>query len=338
MPRFRHVGFKGRRHTIKVRRNTTRPRHAFRSKPIKINRARLEILKKIDLMDPKYHEFIQSRIQSEKIWLIRKKMQIDPKARLTTLPTLIIRDFCIVYLYHCEGMSADEIKEKFGDFFINHRAKSLSRRGTLNVIRKYNLSRSQEDSMFHRAAKGRMHYESRSLKNRVVDYVARDKERGYLWANGLSGFLIKKGDISAYAIKIGCDVKSLSAWKNLRHRVSIEYQKKICNVLKIDSKKIFSEIKAKEVPKLFVGAAVDHRKPLIERGYRYATYLKEKLYQKGISTVELAKMLGKPQPSVSRWGRGLNLVSPKEQDRVAKILELSKSDIFTKPGHYGYCK
>ncbi|OQB11196.1 MAG: hypothetical protein BWY16_00656 [Candidatus Omnitrophica bacterium ADurb.Bin205] len=258
MSKLRSISYKGKRWTVKAR-SSKRPRIALKSKPKK-TKEDIGII--IRYMGQQYRRFITTFVSLEQKKYLYKKLKIKIGLGLPQISSLMARDVCLTYLYYFEKMSAPEIKEKFGEFFINRLAKPITARGIVDVIQRYKLTRSQEVAMFHRAAQGRIHYEDRNLENRVIDYKKRDKERGYLWANGLVRFITKKGDIKDLATKIGCSDSSISKWKSLRLRVSKTYQNKLCKVLGVKKADIFSEVKGNEPPKIFGGSIVDHKKNL----------------------------------------------------------------------------
>lgn len=128
---------------------------------------------------------------------------------------------------------------------------------------------------------------------------------------------------------MGSENIDVSDWKNLRRRVSSEYQEKICSYFSLDKSHIFSEIKTFEIPKMYIGAGINRRECLIRKGYRYATHLKNIMYEGGISITDLAIRLNKQRVSISRWISGIRMVSPEDQQRIANILQVPSHRIFT---------
>lgn len=228
--------------------------------------------------------------------------------------------------YVLQRMSSYEIAERIQqDTGINYTYRAVE----LWLVR-FGFIRNHVEALRNRVLTGRMDYSRRKLdyESRFIDYYSRDKERGYLWAIGLRTLLKNKGDVKRIAKILGCSYDSVSSWKNLRCRVSPEYQEKICAYFGLDKEKIFSEIKTFDVRQYFEGKKINQKQRLINQGYRYAEHLREVMYQRGITVGELAEKLGKPYVSVSRWISGKHLVSPIEQQRVASILKVSIDTIF----------
>jgi hypothetical protein len=196
---------------------------------------------------------------------------------------------------------------------------------------KFGFMRSHAKALRNRVLTRRMDYSQRKLdyETRSIDYYSRDKEIGYLWAIGLRVLLKNKGDTTRLAKALGCgDISSVSAWKNLRRRVTPEYQEKICVYFGVDKGKIFSENKTFDIEKLNTGNKVNHKTRLRNQGYKYATHLQGIMYKKRISIGELGEKMNKPRISISRWISGKHLVSPVDQGRVANILRATEGKIF----------
>jgi len=235
----------------------------------------------------------------------------------------------LLHTFHVKDrMSSFEISEKIQrDTGIEYTYRQIQ-----NWLRKFEILRTHGEALKNRVLTGRMDYSRRKLdyQGRFIDYGARDKGYGYLWAVGLKTILRNKGDTKRLAEALGLDGSDVSDWKNLRHRVSIEYQDRICAYLGMDKTQVFAEVKIGSYPKQRgTGYIFDHRKRLIKKGYKYGPGLKESMYEKGISICDLADKLAKPRTSVSRWISGA-LISPVDQERVKNILGISKDMIFCK--------
>lgn len=231
--------------------------------------------------------------------------------------------------FHVKGrMSSYEIAEKIErDTGIPYSYRQIQR-----WLKKYGLLRTHSQALRHRVLTGRMDYSKRKLDyaGRYIDYDARDKARGYKWAIGLKRRLRHRGDTLRLARSLGGEDIDVSDWQNLRYRVSPEYQEKVCAYFGVDNNEIFSYTKTRDVPKnRDKYRKHNHRKPLIRRGYLYATNLEDKMYAIGVTKQELADRLNKPLPSISRWAKGDKLVSPTEQARVENILRIPAKLIFT---------
>lgn len=224
-------------------------------------------------------------------------------------------------------MSSYEISEKIlADTGIDYSYRQVQR-----WLDKFGILRHRAEALKNRVMTGRMDYAKRKLdyEGRFIDYDARDRTRNYLWAVGLSKLLPSFEDIIRLAKALGCSREMIYLWKNLRHRVSSEYQDRICSYFGLDRLMIFSDKKTFDVPKKQIKCNTNGKKRLMANGYRYATHLQDIMYQKDISISDLAEKLNKPYPSISRWIRGLHLVSPTDQARVERILKVSADRIFS---------
>ena len=230
--------------------------------------------------------------------------------------------------YVLQKMSSYEIAERIKlDTGIDYTYRAIQK-----WLVKFGFIRSHDKALKNRVLTGRMDYSQRALdyKSRSIDYYSRDKDRGYLWAIGLKKMLKNKGDTTRLAKALGNnDIGSVSNWKNLRYRVTPEYQEKICAYFGLAKEQIFSEIKTFDVRKATIEHRVDHKTRLINQGYKYATCLRKVMYKKRFSVNDLAKKLGKPYVSISRWLSENHLVSPADQQKVIDTLQIPSDQIFT---------
>ncbi|MDD5196087.1 MAG: helix-turn-helix transcriptional regulator [Candidatus Omnitrophica bacterium] len=229
--------------------------------------------------------------------------------------------------YLIKRMSSYEIAEKIQDDM----GMNYTYRAVELWLEKFGFIRTHAEALKNSLLMGRKDYSNRKIdyEVRFVDYAARDKKRGYLWAIGLKKLLTNKGDTLSLARALGSENIDISDWKNLRHRVSPEYQEKICAYFGFNKLQIFSENKVFDIPKIYFGSGINKKYKLREQGYRYATNLKKIIYGKHLSINDLADKLGKPYTSVSRWISGKHLVAPTEQARIENILRVSADQIFS---------
>lgn len=235
-----------------------------------------------------------------------------------------------------ELLSTFHLKDRLSSFEIAERIQQdvgieYTSRAIRKWLKKFGILRSHEEALKNRVLTGRMDYSQRKLDyfGRFIDYAARDRARGYLWGIGLKGLLRKKGDTIRLARTVGVGLGLVCSWKYLRHRVSVEYQERICAYFGIDRLRIFSEVKTTDFPKQGSYGISNQSKRLVKNGYLYAPGLKETMYAKGISIQDLCDRLNKPQASVSGWLAG-RLVSPVDQERIKRILGDPCDKVFSK--------
>jgi hypothetical protein len=235
-----------------------------------------------------------------------------------------------------ELISAFHLKDRMSSFEIAEKIRQdtgieYTYRQVQKWLKKFGILRSHGEALKNRVLTGRMDYSKRKTDYQgvFIDYDSRDRARGYLWANGLSGMLKNKGDTTRLAHALGLTVGDVSDWKLLRHRVSVDYQEKICAYFGLDKTRIFSETKAFNYPKKS-GKGVNQRKRFIQKGYRYAKGLKDVLYLRGISMTDLAEKLNKPLESISKWLSRGGLISPVDQERIKNILGMPCEEVFSK--------
>lgn len=229
--------------------------------------------------------------------------------------------------YVLKQMSSYEIAERISfDTGIDYTYRAVEL-----WLAKLGFIRTHEKALRNRVLTGRMDYSRRKYvySERYIDYYSRDKERGYLWAIGLRNLLKNKGDTVRLAKALGCCLKSASSWKNLRQRVTPEYQGRICAYFGVEKEKIFSEIKTFDVEKMKGGKVTNMKVVLRNMGYRKVTHLRELMYKKRVTINELGDKMNLPRTSISRWLTKKHLVSPVNQQRIANILKISPDKIFT---------
>ncbi|HRK62232.1 MAG TPA: hypothetical protein PLY88_06790 [Candidatus Omnitrophota bacterium] len=219
-------------------------------------------------------------------------------------------------LYVEQGMSCPQISQE-----IKKNAKvSISERNVRRWVVKFNLGRTQEQSMVHRVIKGRMNYEKRKpARFRSTNYEKRDYEtRGELWAVRLKAFMVATlFNNRSFAQAARCNEENIVAWKYKRRKVSKRFQQSIADVFGVAIEDIFSKDKGEEIPKLGPGGASDVKGRLIKAGWRYLPKNSKKFsYQSRAWTInELAKnaKLNSQRPGVSNILNGNRLVNPNFQ-------------------------
>lgn len=230
-------------------------------------------------------------------------------------------------LHLIQRMSCPQISEKFQqDMGIDYTSRAVQR-----WLKKFSYLRQHDEALRNRVITGRMDYSQRQLdyEARHIDYAGREKKKGNLWASGLAKLLRNKGDTSRLSKTLGqSDGSEISAWKNLRRKVSPEYQEKICAYFGLDKEAIFTENKSFDIPIKITKSHINQKAFLRKQGYRYAANLKKLLYKRRLTLSDLADKLEKPIASMSKWASKKGLVSPVDQQRVEKILRYSNQEIF----------
>ena len=90
-----------------------------------------------------------------------------------------------------DRMSSFEIAEKIQrDTGIDYTYRQIQ-----NWLKKFDILRTHGEALKNRVLTGRMDYSRRKLdyQGRFIDYAARDKIQGYLWATGLNVLLRNRG-------------------------------------------------------------------------------------------------------------------------------------------------
>jgi len=234
-------------------------------------------------------------------------------------------------LYVEQGMSCPQISQE-----IKKNAKiSISERNISRWVVKFDLGRTQEQSMYHRVVKGRMNYEKRKpVRFRSTDYEKRDYEtRGELWAIHLKAFMAATlFNNRSFAQAAKCNEENIIAWKYKRRKVSKRFQKNIADVFGVAIEDIFSKDKGEEIPKFGPGGASDVKGRLIKAGWRYLpAHSKKFSYQNRSWTInELAKnaKLTSQRPGVSKILNGNRLVNPKFQIWLSHNLSVPIKTLF----------